>query len=60
LLGAGELAAARDDRDAAARHLRHALVICNDIGLERYRRRMEHALAQLGASSVAPAASPSS
>jgi hypothetical protein len=36
------------------------LVICNDISLERYRGRMEQALARLGASSVAPAAGASS
>jgi len=44
-LGAGELAAARGDASTSAAHLRHALVICHDLGLGRYQPRVEQLLA---------------
>lgn len=45
LLGAGELAAARGDRDTGVRHLQHALALFRDLELGRYQARAERLLA---------------
>jgi class 3 adenylate cyclase/tetratricopeptide (TPR) repeat protein len=54
-LGAGELALRRGDRAASARHLHQALTLCRDLGLDRYRPRAEHLLADAAGDEGAPA-----
>jgi tetratricopeptide (TPR) repeat protein len=49
LLGAGELAAARGEREPAERQLRQALTVCAELGLARLHARGERALADLSA-----------
>jgi tetratricopeptide (TPR) repeat protein len=44
-LGAAELAIAQGNRSAGNRHLGHALRICRDLGLGRYKARVEELLA---------------